>query len=58
MKALILAAARTLEFEATADRELVSGEVRIRTLFSGISAGTELSQYRGTSPFMNRTWDD
>ena len=58
MKALILAAARALEFEATADRELVSGEVRIRTLFSGISAGTELSQYRGTSPFMNRTWDD
>ena len=31
--------------------------MRIRTLFSGISAGTELSQYRGTSPFMNRQWD-
>lgn len=33
-------------------------QVRIRTLFSGISAGTELSQYRGTSPFMQRQWDD
>lgn len=58
MKALILAAAKSLAFEAIADRELLSGEVRIRTLLSGVSAGTELSQYRGTSPFMNRTWDD
>jgi threonine dehydrogenase-like Zn-dependent dehydrogenase len=33
-------------------------EVRVRTLFSGISAGTELTQYRGTNPFMQRRWDD
>ena len=32
-------------------------EVLIRTLYSGISAGTELSQYRGSSPFMTRSWD-
>jgi len=57
MTALVLAAAKTLAFEPLEHRELLPGEVRIRTLLSGISAGTELSQYRGTSPFMSRQWD-
>lgn len=36
----------------------ISGhDVHIRTLFSGISAGTEMSQFRGTSPFLNKKWD-
>jgi 2-desacetyl-2-hydroxyethyl bacteriochlorophyllide A dehydrogenase len=56
-KALVLAAARQLVFEEVASAALGAGQVRVRTLFSGISAGTELSQYRGTSPFMNREWD-
>ena len=29
----------------------------MRTSFSGISAGTELTAYRGTNPYLNRTWD-
>jgi 2-desacetyl-2-hydroxyethyl bacteriochlorophyllide A dehydrogenase len=33
------------------------GEVRIRTLYSGISAGTELATYRGTSPYLAKQWD-
>lgn len=33
-------------------------QVRIRTLYSGISAGTELSMYRGTASLMARRWDD
>jgi|LADL02.1.fsa_nt_gi threonine dehydrogenase-like Zn-dependent dehydrogenase len=32
-------------------------DVHIKTVFSGISAGTEMSQYRGTSPFLNKLWD-
>jgi threonine dehydrogenase-like Zn-dependent dehydrogenase len=56
-EALVLTAVRHLEFEPIPERQLGADEVRIRTLFSGISAGTELSQYRGTSPFMNRQWD-
>ncbi len=56
-KALALAAVRSLVFEDIPAPALQPGQVRIRTLFSGISAGTELSQYRGTSPFMNREWD-
>jgi threonine dehydrogenase-like Zn-dependent dehydrogenase len=57
-RSLILNGPRVLAFEPLADRPLDPGEVRIRTLFSGISAGTELSQYRGTNPFMHRRWDE
>jgi len=53
----MLTAVRQLAFEELSLNPLGPNEVRIRTLFSGISAGTELSQYRGTSPFMNRQWD-
>lgn len=33
------------------------GEVRIATLYSGISAGTEMTAFHGTNPFLNRLWD-
>jgi threonine dehydrogenase-like Zn-dependent dehydrogenase len=56
--ALVLNAPRELGFEETPDAPLGADEVRIATLFSGISAGTELTQYRGTSPFMARRWDE
>jgi threonine dehydrogenase-like Zn-dependent dehydrogenase len=56
-RGLMLTAVRQLAFEELSVNPLGPNEVRIRTLFSGISAGTELSQYRGTSPFMNRQWD-
>ena len=38
-------------------RALGPREVRLRTLFSGISAGTELTAYRGTNPYLNKRWD-
>ena len=56
--ALVLEAPRRLAFLDTPDMPLGLGDVRIATMFSGISAGTELSQYRGTSPFMHRRWDE
>lgn len=34
-----------------------AGEVRVHTLYSGISAGTELSMYRGTNPYLEKRWD-
>jgi threonine dehydrogenase-like Zn-dependent dehydrogenase len=37
---------------------LAPGQVRIRTLYSGISAGTELTAYRGTNPYLLSEWDD
>jgi 2-desacetyl-2-hydroxyethyl bacteriochlorophyllide A dehydrogenase len=37
--------------------DLQPGQVRVRTLFSGISAGTELTAYHGTNPYLTRQWD-
>lgn len=34
-----------------------AGEVVLETLYSGISAGTELTAYRGTNPYLSRSWD-
>ncbi|MGC5221625.1 zinc-dependent alcohol dehydrogenase [Micromonospora sp. DT81.3] len=39
------------------DPALGAEEVRVRTLYSGISAGTELTAYRGTSPHVTKQWD-
>jgi len=36
---------------------LVPGSVRVRTWYSGVSAGTELTAYRGENPYLTRTWD-
>ena len=56
--ALVLKAPRELGFEPLELAPLKDDEVLIRTLYSGISAGTELSQYRGTNPFMHRRFDE
>jgi len=56
-QALVLAAVRQLAFEPLPPQAPAPDEVLIRTIYSGVSAGTELSQYRGSSPFMTRSWD-
>lgn len=40
------------------DPPLGAGEVRIETLYSGISAGTELTAYRGSNPYLTKRWDN
>jgi threonine dehydrogenase-like Zn-dependent dehydrogenase len=55
---LVLVAPRKLIYESFEDVALAAGEVRIKTLYSGISAGTELTQYRATSPYMTKLWDE
>lgn len=57
-KALVVAGPRQLAYLDYEDPPLKPDEVRIQTLFSGISAGTEMTQYRGTSPYMNKRWDE
>ena len=32
-------------------------EVRLRTLYSGISAGTEMTAYRGSNPYLAKQWE-
>lgn len=34
-----------------------AGQVLVATRYSGISAGTELTAYRGTNPYLTRQWD-
>ena len=48
---------RQVELQDSPTQELVPGSVRIRTWYSGISAGTELTAYRGSNPYLTRTWD-
>ena len=49
---------RGISFDDYADRPLADDEVRLRTLYSGISAGTELTAYRGSNPYMHKRWDE
>jgi 2-desacetyl-2-hydroxyethyl bacteriochlorophyllide A dehydrogenase len=55
--ALALAAPRRVMLVEEPEQPLGPSEVRIRTLLSGISSGTELAAYRGSSPFLHKQWD-
>lgn len=55
--ALILDAPGELRLEEYPEPSLGADAVRVQTLYSGISAGTELAQYRGTTPHARRVWD-
>jgi 2-desacetyl-2-hydroxyethyl bacteriochlorophyllide A dehydrogenase len=48
---------RQVEVAAVESAPLTPGHLRVRTRYSGISAGTELTAYRGTNPYLTRTWD-
>lgn len=54
---IVLEAPRIIGFEEYPDRPLEAHEVRIRTLYSGISAGTELTAYRGSNVYLHKQWD-
>jgi 2-desacetyl-2-hydroxyethyl bacteriochlorophyllide A dehydrogenase len=47
-----------VDLHSYTDRRLSASEVRVRTLFSGISAGTELTAYRGSNPYLDKRWDE
>lgn len=49
---------RVAEVVSDLERPLGPTDVRLRTLYSGISAGTELTAYRGTNPYLTKRWDD
>ncbi|MDQ2662228.1 MAG: zinc-binding alcohol dehydrogenase [Actinomycetota bacterium] len=48
---------RQVELVETDAAALTPGDVRVATWFSGISAGTELTAYRGTNPYLTSSWD-
>ena len=57
--------ARVVRFSAPHEASVVEvddpvagpGEVLLETAYSGISAGTELTVYRGSNPHLSRIWD-
>ena len=50
-------APRAVELAECEPQPLLPGTVRVRTWYSGISAGTELTAYRGSNPYLTKTWD-
>jgi 2-desacetyl-2-hydroxyethyl bacteriochlorophyllide A dehydrogenase len=56
-RALVLEGKRSLELVEQRSAPLLAGEARLRSRLSGISHGTELSLYRGTSAFTDKVFD-
>jgi len=52
-----LTAPRRVEVLTSAQAPLRDGHVRVHTRYSGISAGTELTLFRGTNPHLTRRWE-
>jgi len=52
------AAPRTVGWFSYTEGELAEHQFDLDTLYSGISAGTELTQYRGSNPYLHARWDE
>lgn len=57
MRGLVFDGVRSLALVEEPDRALHPKEIRVQTVYSGISAGVELASYRGTSPFFTKRFD-
>ncbi len=49
---------RTVGLFSYDEGPLGEGQFDVDTLFSGISAGTELTQFRGSNPYLHGRWDE
>ncbi len=56
-RVLLFAGPRTISLQIQTLPPLQPDEVRIQTLYSGISRGTEMTVYRGTSPYLEKSFD-
>ncbi len=54
---LMFAGPREISFQTETGAQLGPEDVRIETLYSGISRGTEMTLYRGTTPYLEKTYD-
>ena len=54
---VVFAGPREVTLVEEPEPPLLRSTVRVETLYSGISAGTELTAYRGTNPYLHRRWD-
>ena len=58
LKEFVLTGPKKIEFRDYHEPELKETEVRIKTIMSGISQGTEVSEYRGTMPYRFKDYDE
>jgi threonine dehydrogenase-like Zn-dependent dehydrogenase len=56
-RTLVVPGPGVLEIVETAEPALADGWFRAETLFTGLSAGTELTWYRGSNPYLAARWD-
>lgn len=54
---LVLDAPGQARFDERPEPSLDEGRFRAQTVYTGLSAGTELTWFRGTNPFLSATWD-
>jgi threonine dehydrogenase-like Zn-dependent dehydrogenase len=54
-RVLVMEEPKKIGFKEYRDEPLKPNEVRVRTLYSGISAGTQLTLYRGKTPSTRNT---
>ncbi|MBI4787242.1 MAG: zinc-binding alcohol dehydrogenase [Chloroflexi bacterium] len=57
-KVIVIKEPGQVGFDEFDDRPLAANEARIQTLYSGVSAGTELTAYRGSNPYLHKFWDE
>jgi threonine dehydrogenase-like Zn-dependent dehydrogenase len=57
-KVSLFSSPRQIILQDEEDQKLLPKQVRVKTLFSGISAGTELTVFRGSNPYLQKQWDD
>ncbi|MEW5804849.1 MAG: zinc-binding dehydrogenase [bacterium] len=56
-KIVVFESVRKVGFQEFDEEQLGEGQVRVKTLYSGISAGTELTNYRGQNAKLQKQWD-
>ncbi|WP_029429753.1 zinc-binding alcohol dehydrogenase [Blastococcus sp. URHD0036] len=57
VRTLVVPRPGVLAVEETPEPPLGEGSFRAETVYSGVSAGTELTWFRGTSPYLATGWD-
>jgi 2-desacetyl-2-hydroxyethyl bacteriochlorophyllide A dehydrogenase len=56
-KVVVFESPRTVGIAEYRESPITDNQVRIETLYSGISAGTELTAYRGSNPYLAKRWE-
>lgn len=56
-RVVVFESPRTVAVSEYPDSSIGRDDVRVETLYSGISAGTELTAYRGSNPYLSKRWE-